>query len=93
MAEPNGSGRLNRIEALLDKMADRLDKVATMGYLHDEVLSRLEANAEALDIKVDKLVESQKRQGEALDKRAGDLVGAIRDLIDRIPPESLRRPA
>jgi hypothetical protein len=30
-AEPNGTGRMDRVEALLDKMADRLEKVATMG--------------------------------------------------------------
>jgi len=72
--EPNGTGRLDRLEALLDKMGDRLDKVATMGYLHDERLARIEANAEQI-------------QGDVK-----QLVGAIRDLIDRIPPENLRNP-
>jgi len=35
--DPNGAGRLDRIEALLDKMADRLDKVATIARISDLV--------------------------------------------------------
>jgi hypothetical protein len=35
--DPNGAGRLDRIEALLDKMADRLDKVVTIARISDLV--------------------------------------------------------
>lgn len=34
---------MDRIEALLEKAAEKLDKIATMGYLHDERLARVEA--------------------------------------------------
>ncbi len=79
MPEGNGTGRLDRIEAVLDKVGDRLDKLATSHYLHDERLSRIEADIEGL-LRVQKQA----------DQRVGDLVGAIRDLIGRIPAENLR---
>jgi len=39
MAEGNGSGRWDHLDALLDKMGDRLDKIATISYLHEDRLS------------------------------------------------------
>jgi hypothetical protein len=36
------------------------------------------------------LIATQKGPGETLRKRVSDLVGAVRDLIERIPPENLR---
>jgi len=80
MAEPNGSGRLDRIEALLEKAGEKLDRVATMGYLHDERLARIEAGIEEMQ-------DHEKRVDARIDK----LVSSIGDLISRIPPSALSR--
>jgi hypothetical protein len=87
IAEANSSGRLDRLEAVLDKMGEKLDKVAAMGCLHDERLARIETNFEQMQ-------ERKKRVDERIDnlgERVATLVSSIGDLIARIPPENLRR--
>ena len=90
MPEANGTARLDRIEALLDKVGDRLDKLATSHYLHDERLSRIEALQEENEERWKELREEMRDRGRLLHSRVGDLVGAIRELIGRIPAENLR---
>ncbi len=88
MAESNGSGRLDRIEAALDRLE------AAQERDHEERqrdFKQLMTWQVLTQDTIDKLLVVQKAQGEALDKRVNDLVGAIRDLIERIPPENLRR--
>ena len=68
MAEENGSGRLDRIEALLEKAAEKIDKVVTMGYIHDEKLSRLETNMELHDEKLSRLEANMGLQDEKLSR-------------------------
>ena len=45
MAESNGNGRLDRIEALLEKLAER---ITTTAWLHEERLQKIEANIESM---------------------------------------------
>ncbi len=78
MPEGNGTGRLDRIEALLEKTAERLDRIATSQYLHDERLSRVEV-----------LHEENEERWKQTNTGINSLVGAIRELIDRIPAENL----
>lgn len=51
-----------------------------------EMLRKLVDHAELTDERIDKLRASQAGLNEGIQS----LVGAIRDLIDRIPPENLR---
>jgi hypothetical protein len=88
--EPNGSGRLDRVELILDKIGERMDKLFTMGYLHDERLARIEANFERMQ----ELSQQSDRRIAALseqtDKRVADLVAAIGKLIERMPAADVR---
>ncbi|MBV8073249.1 MAG: hypothetical protein JO270_25355 [Acidobacteriaceae bacterium] len=118
MPESNGSGRLDRIEAILEKVGQRLDeladrqrefhaslekmkdsleKVRTMGYLHDERLVHVEAlheeNEERWKAWLDERKqaeqawrEEQRQRELGLDTRIGRLVSAIGELIARLPP-------
>jgi hypothetical protein len=47
MPETDGSGRLDRIEAILHRVGEKLDNIANSHYLHEERLSRVEALHEA----------------------------------------------
>lgn len=84
--ETNGGGRLDRIEALLASAAEKMDRVATMGYLHDERISRIEANIEQMQEDEAAYRKEQHKRDAALDKRIADLVSAIGELISRTPP-------
>jgi uncharacterized protein YaaN involved in tellurite resistance len=106
MAEGNGSGRLDRIEALLesagqkieaagrkiDAAGQKIERVADMGYAHDDRLTRIEISIEemidenkrreaGLDERIEKLVAN----GAALDQRIDKLVSAIGEWIARLP--------
>ncbi len=84
MAEANGGGRLDRLEALLDKMGDRLEKVAMMGYLHDERLARIEANFEQMQEDEGRYRAEQLAREQRMDERVDKLVSSIGNLIARI---------
>jgi vacuolar-type H+-ATPase subunit I/STV1 len=88
MAEGNGSGRLDRIEAILDKMGERLDQVATMGYLHDERLSRIEAAIEQMQGAEAEYRNEQREREKRIDERIGTLVSSIGELIGHLPRPS-----
>lgn len=90
MPESNGTARLERIEALLEKTAERLDRIATSHYLHDERLSRVEALHEENEQRWKEFREQMRERDRVLDSRVENLVLAIRDLISRIPAENLR---
>lgn len=58
---------------------ERLDRM-------DEIIGGLVTHAEMTDKRIEALREAQQQTNESV----LNLVGAIRDLIDRIPPENLR---
>jgi hypothetical protein len=58
---------------------ERLDRM-------DEVIHGLVTHAEMTDKRIEALREAQQQTNDSV----LNLVGAIRDLIDRIPPENLR---
>jgi hypothetical protein len=70
MAEGNSSGRLDRIESILESMAKRPDTTSTTGYQHEDRLIRIEVNFERLQ-------ESEIRLNERVDK----LVSSIGQLF------------
>jgi hypothetical protein len=92
MAEGNGSGRLDRIEQLLLQAGEKIDRVATMGYLHDERLSRFEAGLEQMrEDEARYRAEQREREqrmeqhvaerDQRIDERIATLVSAIGKLI------------
>jgi hypothetical protein len=90
MPESNGSGRLDRIEAILEKIGDRLNNmttklegVATMGYLHDERIAHIEANIEQMQEDEKAYRAAQRASDEASGQRIDKLVSAIGELIRR----------
>ncbi len=85
MAESNGGGRLDRLEGLLERMGERLDKVATMGYLHDERLSRIESSLEAESALLQTESAGRIAKDSVLDARVDKLVSSIGEFIARLP--------
>jgi adenosyl cobinamide kinase/adenosyl cobinamide phosphate guanylyltransferase len=90
--EGNSTGRLDRLEALLDKIGERLDKLATSHYLHDERLSRIEALHEeneerwkAWRQEEEVYRREQRERDKVLDERVNNLVSAIGTLIGKLP--------
>lgn len=85
MADGNGGGRLDRIVALLASAAEKIDKVATMGYLHDERLSKLEANLEQMQEEEAAYRRERREREKHMDARVDKLVSAIGELIQHLP--------
>jgi len=83
MAEGNGSGRLDRIEALLEKLAER---TTTTAWLHEERLQKIEANIEQMQEEEKAYRVSQRERDAAADARVDKLVSSIGELVSRIPP-------
>jgi len=88
MPDSNGGGRLDRIEALLEKTAERLDRVATSHYLHETRLTHIEALQEenALrwkenELRWKEIREEMRERERRLDERIERLVEAIGKLI------------
>lgn len=88
MPEGNGTGRLERIEKLLESAAERIDKVATMGYLHDGRIADLEIKLDTFTEKLDAMRrdeeeyrKAQRERDKVIDGRIGSLVSAIGELI------------
>jgi hypothetical protein len=61
MPEDNGTGRLDRIETLLLGAADKIEKIATTAYLHDEHLWQIELSLE-------EMIQVQKDLGHRFDE-------------------------
>jgi hypothetical protein len=102
MSEGNGSGHLDRVEALLEKTAEKLEKIAHSVYLSETRMTRVEAlheeneerwkrNYDEQRARDEAYRDEQRTRDKALDKRIGDLVGAIGQLIERLPVPEPRR--
>ncbi len=81
MTEANGSGKLDRIEAVLEKMGERLQQVATMGYLHDERLAQIEVTFEQMQEDEVRYRAEQRARENRLDERIEKLISSIGQLI------------
>jgi hypothetical protein len=101
MPETNGSGRLDRIEALLDKLAERQREFHILQeHDHERFQREIQQHLTWQVLTQEKMVKSQEEAAaerkrldalnEQTDKRIAELVLAIRDSIARIPPENLR---
>ena len=80
--------RLDRIEATLDRVGERLDRIATMAYLHDERIARIEVLQEENELlwKENGLRWNQHREelrdrDRVIDSRIEKLVSAIGELV------------
>ncbi len=85
--EGNGSGRLDRAEALLDKLAER---ISTTTWLHEERLLKIEANIEQMQEDEKAYRTAQRERDAAADARVDKLVSSIGNLISNIPPAALK---
>ncbi len=94
MAETNGSGRLDRIEAILERLAEVQERdheeftrdhkqLMTWQVLMQDKMDKAEAARQ-------KDREDAARESARLDARVDKLVSSIGELIARIPPASLR---
>jgi hypothetical protein len=94
MAEGNGSGRIERIEALLEKMAERIEKMAerttTNAWLHEQRLLKIEENLEQMQDEEKAYRIAQRERDAAADARVDRIVTSIGELISRIPPAALK---
>ena len=91
---PNGSDRLDRIERLLEMMAERMDLMIDH---HDREFKALTRAQVLMQSNLEDLIRSQREhtaQQKSLDARVDKLVSAIGDLILRLPepPASREEP-
>lgn len=78
MAEANGTGRMDRIEAALEKLTDNVTLLHNVAKLQRERTNSIEAIAAA--------------RADKLDERVDKLVSAIGEFIARLPPPPPREP-
>lgn len=71
----------------LDGMADRLNQITTMGYLHDERLARIEIALQTLTEEEKEYRRGQRVSERAMDERIGKLVEAIGSMVRQPPPK------
>jgi hypothetical protein len=83
--EPNGSGRLDRVDAILENLAERQEKLFTTQYLHDERMTRVETLHEENEQRWKEWRKEQYERDRILDGRIDSLVSAIGKLIERMP--------
>lgn len=88
-ANENGKAdRLNRIEAILDKVGDRLDKLSMSVYLHEQRIAdheeRYEERQKALEEQMAETDRRLRASGEAIDLRIEKLVVAIGEFISEL---------
>ena len=84
MPEPNGSGRLDRIEAILQRVAE--NQLAMQEH-HDSEFKQLMTWQVLTQDRLDRM----ERKFESLTERIDNLVSAIGELIQRLPPPSSAR--
>jgi hypothetical protein len=87
MADGNGGGRLDRIEALLEQMAER---TTTNAWLHEQRLVKIEENLEQMQNEEKAYRVAQRERDAAADARVDKIVSSIGELISRIPPAALK---
>ncbi len=94
MAEGNGSGRLDRIEAVLETVGKRLDQISLVQERDHEEFTRDHKQLMTWQVlmqdKMEKDREEQKAKNAALDARVDKLVSSIGELISKIPPAALK---
>lgn len=83
MADSWDSGRLDRTEAILEQVGERLDKIATMGYLHDERMAHIEAVMQQMQEDERAYRAAQRLKDQEADERIERLVSAIGELVKR----------
>jgi hypothetical protein len=85
MAESNGTGRLDRVEAILEKVGERLDKMSehltTTTWLHEERLLKIEANVEQMQEDEKAYRAAQRERDAVTGDRIDKLVIAIGNFI------------
>ena len=85
MAEGNGSGRLDRIEAVLETVGKRLDQISLVQERDHEEFTcdhkQLMTWQVLMQDKMEKDREEQKAKNAALDARVDKLVSSIGELI------------
>jgi hypothetical protein len=102
MPEPNGSGRLDRIEANLERASERINQLTermnAMADHHDAEFKQLLTWQVLMKDKMDRAQADAERERKRLDtlsaitdERIADLNSAIRGLIERLPGDSLRK--
>ena len=86
MAEGNGSGRLDRIEAVLETVGKRLDQISLVQERDHEEFTRDHKQLMTWQVlmqdKMEKDREEQKAKNAALDARVDKLVSSIGELIN-----------
>lgn len=100
MPDDNGSGRLDRIERQLESVSHSLlDQAVLMREMREDLQEMRLDIAGLIDHAkgVDKWIEASAKEMATLrlsqleiNQDMKSLLGALRDLIDRIPPENLR---
>ena len=89
MAESNGTGRLDRVEAILDKVGERLEKMSehltTTTWLHEERLLKIEANLEEMQEEEKAYRAAQRERDAVTGERIDKLVVAIGNFIASQP--------
>ena len=96
MSDTNGSGRLDRIEAILDQMAQRQEafdrRFDAMVAHHEAEFKQLmtwqvltQDQIREMSVFSDETNKRLAKLSEQTDKRVSDLVSAIGELIKRIP--------
>jgi hypothetical protein len=73
--------RLDRIEAILQSMAEREEKLFTMGYLHEQRMNELEEETASLRRDNEKGWGEMHEREKRLDERIDKLVLAIGELV------------
>jgi hypothetical protein len=90
MAEGNGSGRLDRIEAILEGLAERQREFAAIQERDHEEFKRDHKQLMTWQVlmqdKMDRFAEDRK----SLDLRVDKLVLSISELVSKIPPAALK---
>ncbi|MGH9584456.1 MAG: hypothetical protein ACRD4O_16150 [Bryobacteraceae bacterium] len=95
MAEGNGSGRLDRIEANLERASERInaltDRFHEMADSHEHDFKQLMTWQVLMQDKVERIAATQQAEQKRLntlsentDKRVAELVSAIGKLIERL---------
>jgi hypothetical protein len=89
MPEGNGSGRLDRIEALLESIIEHhereMKQLLTWQVLMQDKMDRWHDYMRAQERMVEAEREARKEADKALDARMDKLVSAIMQLVDRLP--------
>jgi hypothetical protein len=82
MAEGNGSGRLDRIEAILEKLVER---TSTTTWLHEDRIQKIENNIVEMQEEEKTYRAAQRQRDEEFSERVNDLVVAMGKFVRDAP--------